>query len=118
MGTGWIKACITLATSAVAGVSYGQASFTDIGTFPGHYRSYATAVSRDGLVVTGWSYGFGYSRAFRWTQAHGLEDLGTIPNATWQQRDFRPSAISDDGTVIVGGDNCDLCAITHAFRWT
>lgn len=66
---------------------------------PGAYTSTAYAVTADGSVVVGQtSPGNNTSSVFRWTEADGLQDLGTLPgyaNAT-------PTGISDDGQVIIG----------------
>lgn len=56
--------------------------------------SQATAVSADGRVIGGvYSAHEGeFVSGFRWTEEGGIEDLGNI----------RPSAVSNDGSVIVG----------------
>lgn len=68
-----------------------------LGQIPGMgaASSRATAVSYDGAVIAG-SY---WNRAFRWTEAGGMEGLGTLaPNlGSWGL------GISADGSVVVGG---------------
>jgi probable HAF family extracellular repeat protein len=50
----------------------------DLGTLGGS-GSWAYGVSADGSVVVGWAYNAaGRSRAFRWTAAGGMQDLGTL----------------------------------------
>src|SRR6185503_10964376 len=53
----------------------------------------------------------GESRAFRWTQSDGMQDLGTLGGSVI------PRAISANGAVIVGSVLTTENA-THAFRWT
>src|SRR4051812_21464610 len=91
-----------LALCGSATITLGQVTFTPIGTLPGDYESYATSVSRDGLTVVGWSYGWGHEHAIRWTPTHGMQDLGLIPNVPYQQIQIRPTGVSDDGAVVVG----------------
>ncbi len=78
------------------------------------YPGQARGVSADGSTVVGFSGDllFGTLRAFRWTAATGLVDLGTLGGAQASAWD-----ISADGRVIVGA------AMTsggrwHPFRWT
>lgn len=75
----------------------------------------ASGVSGDGSVITGHSITFGGpSRAFRWTEGGGAVDLGTIGGWTssWA------SAISHDGSTIVGGAGVNWADTRQAFRWT
>jgi probable HAF family extracellular repeat protein len=56
----------------------------DLGTLGGT-RSYATDVNDWGIVV-GWSENAaGVERAFRWTLAQGMTDLGTLPGDGWSR---------------------------------
>lgn len=87
------------------------AEFTDLGTFGGA-DSGATAVSADGRVVVGHAEdASGRSRAFRWTAAGGLQDLGT-PGS-----DASAEGVSGDGAVVVGWYTTGTGTF-HAFRWT
>jgi probable HAF family extracellular repeat protein len=58
-----------------------------LGTLPGGSWSEATGVSADGSVVVGWAKNAaGQQRAFRWTAARGMQDLGTLggwESAAW-----------------------------------
>jgi probable HAF family extracellular repeat protein len=54
----------------------------------------------------------GQRRAFRWTAAAGMEDLGTLGG-----RESEASGVSADGSVVVGwADNA--AGQQRAFRWT
>lgn len=58
-------ACVTAgALCAATGQTLAQATFTGLGTMPGHTHSYGNAVSADGSTVVGYSAGIGIS-AFR-----------------------------------------------------
>ncbi|MCR6190091.1 autotransporter domain-containing protein, partial [Escherichia coli] len=86
--------------------------------------SSAYAVSADGSTVVG---GANYDRtaggtdyhAFRWTSAGGMQDLGDL--TADQQGYSSATAVSADGSTVVGGADYDLTAGgtgRHAFRWT
>jgi probable HAF family extracellular repeat protein len=57
--------------------------------------------------------GFGYLEAFRWTQAGGMVGLGFLDPIIL---DSRASAVSGDGSVVVGQAHSG--ADPEAFRWT
>ena len=91
----------------------------DLG-FPGT----AYAVSSDGSVVVGQA---NYATAFRWTQAGGMQDLGTLPGYT----NSMATGVSDDGQTVVGfaanfpffygdslGINGSFDTTCRAFIWT
>jgi probable HAF family extracellular repeat protein len=89
----------------------------DLGTLGGD-RSAATGVSADGSVVVGWAYNAARrARAFRWTAARGMQDLGTLPDG----RESEARDVSANGSVVVcqayTGLNIPLGEY-HAFRWT
>ena len=67
----------------------------------------AFGVSQDGLTVAGFSGSSGGNRAFRWTSAGGMENLGTLPGETQSWA----NGISADGSTIVGYSG------SRAFRW-
>ncbi len=77
-----------------------------LGTLGGR-SSRALAVSADGQVVAGWSYDFaGYTRAFRWTSATGMQNMGTF----YGHRASEAYAVSADGSMIAG-------VVTHGSVW-
>jgi probable HAF family extracellular repeat protein len=88
-------------------------SFTPLGHLPGtvppqnNRFGYAFGISGDGSAVAGWSSSAQGSRAYRWTAAGGMVDLGTIPGTS----SSRAEHISSDGKVVVGTSG-------GAFRWT
>jgi probable HAF family extracellular repeat protein len=74
---------------------------------------YATGVSADGSVVVGVAYyDAGYGRAFRWTAARGMQDLGTL-GGSWSVA----WGVSADGSVVVGMAE-NAAGLPRAFRWT
>jgi probable HAF family extracellular repeat protein len=85
---------------------------------PGGCLCWASAGSRDGVVVVGW-YSTGHpdpredTHAFRWTDAAGLVDLGLLGEG----REAAAEGTSANGSVIVGqARNKD--GWWRAFRWT
>jgi probable HAF family extracellular repeat protein len=75
---------------------------------PGTWRTNAEAVSADGRVVVGdyLNVTAGARDAFRWTAETGMAGLGA----------FAASAVSDDGSVVVG--TLAGGPTFEAFRWT
>lgn len=86
------------------------ASFQGLGTLPEHEASCVSAVSADGSVVVGSSYGDtqvagSTVEAFRWTVQGGMIGLGLL---TGCQRS-RAWDVSPDGSVVVGlSDRVDV----------
>jgi probable HAF family extracellular repeat protein len=72
----------------------------------------AYGVSADGSVVVGWATTPQGGRAFRWTAAGGMQDLGTLPGGDWSEA----YGVSADGAVVVGW--AYNAAGQRAFRWT
>jgi probable HAF family extracellular repeat protein len=104
-----LSACV-LSLIATAGWSQ---SLTWLGTLGGS-NSGAVGVSDDGAVVVGGARNAaGQSRAFRWTAAGGMRDLGTLPGGN----ESAASAVSADGAVVVGRD-WNAVRGYRAFRWT
>ncbi|MBN2583157.1 MAG: PEP-CTERM sorting domain-containing protein [Planctomycetes bacterium] len=62
------------------------------------HQSQAMDVSADGSVVVGYHMEGGDWEAFRWTEAHGVESLGSLPGYT----PHSATGVSADGSVIVG----------------
>lgn len=83
-----------------------------LGSLPDGFESEALGVSSQGPVVAGTARDSnGYVRAFRWTEAEGMRDLGTFGGVV-----ARGHAISDDGQTIVGFSS-DAQGRLVAFRW-
>jgi probable HAF family extracellular repeat protein len=82
-----------------AGPAYGLPSFLPLG---GGLPSRANGVSADGTWVVGTAGG----KAFRWSAATGLQELG----------DGTANGVSDDGLVVVGAS--DFGSGREAYRWT
>ena len=69
--------------------------------------------SEDGQVIVGLAWnGCGFARAFRWEEATGMVDLGTL-NAG---RSTRANGVSGDGRVIVGWQ--DTAGGRRGARWS
>ncbi len=87
---------------------YGIASgtFTSLGFFPGttNQQTTATAISKDGTIVTGYyKLDNGDSHGFLWTAAGGMTDLGIPASAVGANFTYlQPNCISDDGTTLFG----------------
>jgi probable HAF family extracellular repeat protein len=81
---------------------------TNLGVLPLQSSSGAMAVSGNGAVVVGASG----NRAFRWTSAGGMVDLGSLPGQVWAMGE----GVNTDGSVIVGRFNNGLGEF--GFRWT
>jgi len=105
--------------AAFTHLSLGQ-TFDGIGFLPGGKESAASGVSADGATIvggaydpTGGTYGDGGYEAVRWTQAGGLEGLGTLPGGegSWA------FGASRDGLVIAGGACEAECLSAQPFRW-
>lgn len=89
----------------------------------------ATIVSRDGSVIGGQykerspqgAPNADTERAFRWTAAGGMQDIGTL-GATFgltQETVTTLNALNESGSVLVGKSAISNASATmHAFRWT
>ena len=85
------------------------ASFYGLGSLDGSH-SYANGISADGSTVVGASN----DKAFRWTAAGGMADLGAIvPGGISGNYAY---GVSTDGSVIVGKGQTG--SGNEAFRWT
>jgi probable HAF family extracellular repeat protein len=93
----------------------------DLGVLPECDQSFCTAISADGMVVSGYCTSSRNldQRAFRWVAGVGMQDLGQLTgyeNSTVA----RATAMSSDGEVVVGyvGTPNDATGPRRAFRWT
>jgi probable HAF family extracellular repeat protein len=94
---------------------------TIVGKLPDGFTGTATAVSRDGSVVVGWSTdGAGHHyHAFRWTQQTGIVDLGDTPPGLLGSV---ATSVSGNGRIIVGwgptltGDTPLIWDVDHGWR--
>lgn len=102
--------CLFLLAAAVCEA----ATLTDVGTLAGGSSSSALGVSSDGLVVVGESDSSSGKRAFRWTSAGGMQNLGTLLSGSYTSTAHATSA---DGTVVVGVTSYTSNG-SRAFRWT
>lgn len=93
--------------------SEGGTIYQDLGVLEGDDVSMALAVSDDGQVVVGWSSNVnGRRRAFVWTEADGMQDLGTLGGLSSEAM-----GVSPDGRVVVGWAWNEQSE-ARAFRWT
>lgn len=89
---------------------------TDIPPTGGGFYSIVNATNQDGTVLVGEiQIGPGITRAFRWTVAGGVQNLGTIGGIATSQS-FATS-VSADGSIVVGY-NITNTGSMRAFRWT
>lgn len=96
--------------SSSSGSSYQVASFQGLGTLAPGEPSWAYGVSGDGQVVVGFSYVASTEyRAFRWTPATGMVDLGRTSG--WA------NAASYDGSYITGRKSSSTDGFTYGYRW-
>ena len=93
----WAYALVSASLWTVVATAGWSQRLTWLGTLGGG-SSVASAVSADGSVVVGEARNAsGLLRAFRWTQATGMQDLGTLGGD--QSEAF---GVSADGSVVVG----------------
>lgn len=88
------------------------AGMVGLGSLPGGNKSWARAVSNDGLATVGFSTVGTETLAFRWTSGLGMTSLGDLPGgATYSAS----NAVSFDGIVVVGVSAS--ASGNEAFRW-
>jgi probable HAF family extracellular repeat protein len=79
-------------------------TFTSLGFFPGptNQQTYATAINKDGTIVTGYyNLDDGTVHGFMWNAATGLTDMG-IPAGHPNTYYLEPTCINDDGSTVFG----------------
>lgn len=89
---------------------------SNVGVLPGGDYSYAEAISANGTAVAGYGNIPGFNRAFRWTSATGIQNIGS-PGDIYSYG----YGISLDGTAITGtrvNREIDPNQNDMAFRWT
>jgi probable HAF family extracellular repeat protein len=97
----------------------------DLGTLLGSAgNSVAFGISDNGSTIVGWSnttpgtFPSG-QHAFRWTQAGGMQDLGSLQGSAGTSIAY---AANSDGSVVVGVTDMPphqgITVPPHAFRWT
>lgn len=85
-----------------------------LGTLGGE-ASRAENVSADGQIVVGTAQNqFGKYHAFRWTAADGMQPLGTLMYVLYDSS--TATAVSDDGSVVVGWAHVPGDDVLVAFR--
>jgi probable HAF family extracellular repeat protein len=109
-------------------------SITDLGTLEGGYESMANAVNSDGVIVGVFTnttpdpnsiFGLGYqTRAFRWDEKNGMQDLGTLGTGTDAEAllvNRRGEIAGDSYTNSTASayckNNIGLSLTTGAFLW-
>lgn len=85
----------------------------DIGSLGGGGTS-VNSLSADGTTVVGSSFNASTFRAFRWTAAGGLSDLGSFGSSTGASIAY---GVSANGSVVVGM-GIIAGGLERAFRWT
>ncbi len=107
------SAALALVTPASLGQS---ATFQGLGLPMFSVSARAHAVSADGSTVTGEAKYAGGTRAFRWTQAGGMQVLDVLPGYL----DGVGTGVSADGAIVVGfcHDHSPTPGAGRAFRWT
>ncbi len=105
---------IPLITLLAAATSAHAQTITNLNTLSA-LSSVGLAVSHDGSVVVG-SYNLmpGADKSFRWTQVGGMADIGDLGGNTYS----RATAVSSDGSVVVGVSYASWGNVIHAYRWT
>jgi len=81
-------------------------TFTSLGVFPGvtNQQTYATAISSNGMIVTGfYTLDNGDSHGFLWQAASGMTDIGIPDSALGASYVYlKPTCMSDDGATLFG----------------
>ena len=75
-----------------------------------------SSCNADGTIAVGWGLTPSGIRAFRWTQATGMQSLGVLVGASLSGAGF----VSADGSTIIGSSTFGSIAggNTHGFVWT
>jgi probable HAF family extracellular repeat protein len=93
------------------------ASLTAIGVVPTEEQdplvlvrdiSEATSLSGDGTTVVGQLYDAPFRGAFRWTRSSGFTKIGDLWNTDASGRYSAVTAVSENGSVVVGSSSVDI----------
>lgn len=98
-----------------------NAGYQTLGRFSDDWldRAYAGDVSYDGSVVVGTNDTPDGRRAFRWTQATGQVNLGTLGTLnTIYDPSSDGNGVSADGSIVVGEVTTTADAYYKPYRWT
>lgn len=80
-----------------------ETGMVGLGEFPGGESfSFANAITDDGNIIIGSSWGENETEAFRWTETSGMVGLGMLASNSALTPYSDAYAVSADGTVIVG----------------
>jgi probable HAF family extracellular repeat protein len=99
-------------SGADALVAVAGTSANDLGTLGGNH-SEAIGINAGGVIVGGSANAAGSTRAFRWTAAQGMKDLGVLIGTT----SSRAFGINVNGQ-IVGESHTSSRSVQRGFRWT
>jgi probable HAF family extracellular repeat protein len=104
----------SLVTQAVRWTS--QTAMQGLGYLrPGHFRSQANAISRDGSTVVGWSNSSGVQEAFVWREGAGMQPLPQLPGAPFLSTSA--NAVNMAGLVFAG-HAINPSGNAQAVRWS
>jgi probable HAF family extracellular repeat protein len=104
------------AFSSTSTFAQAQYQIIDLGTLSGFPESEAIAINDNGQVIGSsfnYSSNFPDRRAFSWTQAGGMVDIGTLGGSYIQ-----PTALNNNGQVVGFSTTTSNPNIGHAFLWT
>jgi hypothetical protein len=110
-----VGAMLALSLLALTGSAHGQSTFQGLGQFPGSDGHVVFEVSGNGSTIVGSLLYPGLDRAFYWTKATGIVNLGAMPGGAGGSTGAFD--LSFDGSVIVGA-GVGAMAAWEAFRWT
>lgn len=107
-----VRALCVVVSHVLLTAAAGAQTLTQIPNLPGGSFMWPSAVSDDGVAVAGdGTIASGDLRAWRWTAATGLSNLGTVGGATGSSC----TAMSGNGLVVVGSSGS---AYDTASKWT
>lgn len=108
--------CAAAVMTMAAPVAHAQPELIALGLLPGGEYAGVGALSADGQAVagTGDDGGSGF-RAFRWTSAGSLQNLGVLDPSSFGAQGL---GISGDGSVVAGVAFVGFLNVSQAFRWT